>query len=67
MGSDCRHRRGLEHLWSGIGLIRQSIGGLMDVADPQVHRQIVELLIANPRTASLITICGIGIWATLLG
>ena len=31
-------------LVSGIGLIRQSIGGLMDIADPQIHQQIVELL-----------------------
>jgi cation diffusion facilitator family transporter len=31
-------------LFSGIGLIRQSIGGLMDLADPQIHQQIVELL-----------------------
>jgi cation diffusion facilitator family transporter len=31
-------------LVSGIGLIRQSIGGLMDVADPGYHRQVIELL-----------------------
>jgi cation diffusion facilitator family transporter len=29
---------------SGVGLIRQSVSGLMDVADPQFHPQIVELL-----------------------
>lgn len=34
----------LNILWSGIGLMRQSISGLMDVADPQLHPQIVELL-----------------------
>jgi cation diffusion facilitator family transporter len=31
-------------LVSGIGLIRQSVGGLMDVADPQYHQQVVRLL-----------------------
>ena len=31
-------------LVSGISLIRQSIGGLMDTADPESHQQIVELL-----------------------
>ena len=31
-------------LFSGIGLIRQSVGGLMDVADPQYHQQVVQLL-----------------------
>jgi cation diffusion facilitator family transporter len=31
-------------LVSGMGLIRQSIGGLMDVADPESHQQLVELL-----------------------
>jgi cation diffusion facilitator family transporter len=36
-------------LISGIGLIRQSVGGLMDVADPKVHRQLVELLDAETR------------------
>ena len=35
---------GINILVSGIGLIRQSAGGLMDVADPDVHRRIVELL-----------------------
>jgi cation diffusion facilitator family transporter len=34
----------LNILWSGIGLIRQSIGGLMDVADPRDHQSIVDLL-----------------------
>jgi len=34
----------LNILWSGIGLMRQSVGGLMDVADPQLHRRIEELL-----------------------
>ena len=29
---------------SGVGLIRQSVSGLMDVADPQFHSKIVELL-----------------------
>jgi cation diffusion facilitator family transporter len=31
-------------LFSGIKLIRQSIGGLMDVADPKSHQQIIDLL-----------------------
>ncbi len=31
-------------LISGIGLIRQSIGGLMDVADPTYHQKIIDLL-----------------------
>jgi cation diffusion facilitator family transporter len=31
-------------VFSGVGLIRQGIGGLMDVADPQFHQQIVALL-----------------------
>lgn len=29
---------------SGVGLIRQSVSGLMDVADPKFHPKIVELL-----------------------
>ena len=29
---------------SGLRLVRQSVGGLMDVADPERHRHIVELL-----------------------
>ncbi len=31
-------------VYSGFGLIRQSIGGLMDVADPEFHQKIVGLL-----------------------
>ena len=31
-------------LWSGVSLMRRSISGLMDVADPQLHPQIVALL-----------------------
>lgn len=31
-------------VYSGVGLIRQSVGGLMDVADPQFHQRIVDLL-----------------------
>jgi cation diffusion facilitator family transporter len=31
-------------LVSGIGLIRQSIGGLMDVADPGYQQQVIDLL-----------------------
>ena len=34
----------LNILWSGFGLMRQSVSGLMDVADPQIHQRIVELL-----------------------
>jgi cation diffusion facilitator family transporter len=34
----------LNILWSGFGLMRQSVSGLMDVADPQLHPQIIELL-----------------------
>ncbi len=34
----------LNILVSGIGLIRQSFGGLMDVADPAYHQQVIELL-----------------------
>jgi len=31
-------------IYSGIGLMRESVRGLMDVADPEIHRQLVELL-----------------------
>jgi cation diffusion facilitator family transporter len=31
-------------VYSGVGLIRQSVGGLMDVADPEFHEKIVGLL-----------------------
>jgi len=34
----------LNILWSGLGLMRQSVGGLMDVADPEINRRIVEQL-----------------------
>jgi cation diffusion facilitator family transporter len=38
----------LNILWSGGKLIRQSVGGLMDEADPQLERQIREVL--DPET-----------------
>ena len=31
-------------LFSGFGLIRQSISGLMDAADPQVQKQLIDIL-----------------------
>lgn len=34
----------LNIIYSGSGLIRESIKGLMDVADPQIHRQLIEVL-----------------------
>ncbi len=34
-------------LWSGAGLVRRSVGGLMDAADPQTHRRLVDLLEAE--------------------
>ncbi len=40
----------LNILWSGFGLMRQSVSGLMDVADPQIHRQLVDLLERETRT-----------------
>jgi cation diffusion facilitator family transporter len=33
----------LNILWSGGKLVRESVGGLMDEGDPEVHRQLVEL------------------------
>jgi cation diffusion facilitator family transporter len=38
---------------SGLGLVRQSIGGLMDVADPERHQHIVELLDRATRTQGI--------------
>lgn len=43
----------LNILWSGFGLMRQSVSGLMDVADPRIHRQIVELLDRETRTLGI--------------
>jgi cation diffusion facilitator family transporter len=34
----------LNILFSGLGLMRRSLGGLMDAADPQVHNQLERLL-----------------------
>ena len=34
----------LNILVSGVNLMRQSVGGLMDTADPAIHKRIVELL-----------------------
>ncbi len=34
----------LNILWSGYGLMRQSLGGLMDTADPAVHERLTALL-----------------------
>ena len=34
----------LNILYSGFGLMRQSISGLMDTADPAVHKEIIEIL-----------------------
>lgn len=34
----------LNILVSGLGLMRESIGGLMDIADPVLHKRIVDLL-----------------------
>jgi cation diffusion facilitator family transporter len=34
----------LNILYTGFGLIRKSVGGLMDVAEPEVHRQLEHLL-----------------------
>lgn len=34
----------LNILWSGIGLVRQSTGGLMDEADPKTQRQLDQIL-----------------------
>jgi len=31
-------------LWSGVKLVRDSIGGLMDESDPEVRRRLIELL-----------------------
>lgn len=31
-------------LWSGVGLLRSAFAGLMDKADPQSHKRLVELL-----------------------
>jgi len=31
-------------LWSGGKLVRESIGGLMDESNPEIHRQLVEVL-----------------------
>ncbi len=36
-------------LISGAGLVRRSIGGLMDAADPRTHRRLVELLEGESR------------------
>jgi cation diffusion facilitator family transporter len=43
----------LNILWSGFGLMRQSVSGLMDVADPEIHRQITELLDRETRTRGM--------------
>jgi cation diffusion facilitator family transporter len=40
----------LNILWSGFGLIRQSVGGLMDVADPEIHGRIIERLDRETQT-----------------
>lgn len=40
----------LNILWSGFGLMRQSVSGLMDVADPEIHGQLVELLDRETQT-----------------
>lgn len=40
----CGILMGLNILYSGGGLIRSATAGLMDKADPAVHRQLVELL-----------------------
>ena len=34
----------LNILWSGGKLVRESVGGLMDESDPEIHRQLVALL-----------------------
>jgi cation diffusion facilitator family transporter len=34
----------LNILYSGFGLIRRSVSGLMDTADPQIHTQLIEIL-----------------------
>ncbi len=37
----------LNILWSGAGLIRRSVGGLMDATDPETHLKLVALLDAE--------------------
>ena len=44
----------LNILWSGARLVRESIGGLMDESDPQVRRQLVELLDLETSTRGLL-------------
>jgi cation diffusion facilitator family transporter len=39
----------LNILFSGLRLVRRSVSGLMDAADPRVHRQIIELVDAETR------------------
>ena len=34
----------LNILVSGVNLMRESVGGLMDIADPAIHKRIVDLL-----------------------
>lgn len=39
----------LNILFSGLRLVRRSVSGLMDAADPRVHRQIIELVDTETR------------------
>jgi cation diffusion facilitator family transporter len=39
----------LNILFSGLRLVRRSVSGLMDAADPRVHRQIMELVDSETR------------------
>lgn len=41
-------------LYSGFGLIKRSISGLMDAADPEVHKQIIEILEKEGKTYGIL-------------
>ncbi|KAB2880702.1 cation transporter [bacterium] len=44
----------LNILWSGSKLIRQSVGGLMDEADPEVHKKITSILEQETKKHSIV-------------
>ncbi|MBL7962110.1 cation diffusion facilitator family transporter, partial [bacterium] len=44
----------LNILWSGGKLIRQSVGGLMDEADPEVHKKITAILEQETKKHSIV-------------
>lgn len=44
----------LNILYSGFGLIRRSVSGLMDTADPEVHKQILDILKKDTKTHKIL-------------